>query len=63
MAIGESRREVRITWIGFAVIFTVIGSLLLRSRRFLRVFRRCGADGAPSSIPRMGEVGYGPCLV
>jgi len=29
MSIGESRREVRITWTGFAVIFTVIGSLLL----------------------------------
>ncbi len=29
MSIGESKREVRITWIGFAVIFTVIGSLLL----------------------------------
>jgi len=33
MAIGESRREVRITWIGFAVIFTVIGSLLLYRER------------------------------
>lgn len=33
MAIGESRREVRITWIGFAVIFTVIGSILLYRER------------------------------
>lgn len=29
MAIGESKREVRITWIGFTVIFAVIGSILL----------------------------------
>jgi len=29
MAIGESKRDVRITWIGFAVIFTFIGSVLL----------------------------------
>ncbi len=28
MAIGESKREVRITWIGFTVIFTIIGSIL-----------------------------------
>ncbi len=29
MAIGESKREIRTTWIGFTVIFAVIGSLLL----------------------------------
>jgi len=29
MAIGESKREIRITWIGFTVICTVIGSILL----------------------------------
>lgn len=29
MAIGETKREVRITWIGFTVIFAVIGSILL----------------------------------
>lgn len=34
MAIGESRREVRITWIGFTVIFTVIGSLLWYKERW-----------------------------
>lgn len=33
MAIGESKREVRITWIGFAVIFTVIGSIVLYKER------------------------------
>lgn len=33
MAIGESRREVRITWVGFTVIFTVIGSILLYKER------------------------------
>ncbi len=33
MAIGESKREVRITWIGFAVVFTVIGSILLYKGR------------------------------
>ena len=33
MAIGESRREVRITWTGFAVIFSVIGSILLYRER------------------------------
>jgi hypothetical protein len=33
MAIGESRREVRITWIGFTVIFAVIGSILLYRER------------------------------
>ncbi len=30
---GESKREVRITWIGFAVIFGVIASLLLYKGR------------------------------
>ncbi|MDH5639498.1 MAG: SxtJ family membrane protein [Nitrospinota bacterium] len=29
MAIGESKREVTITWIGFTVIMAVIGSVLL----------------------------------
>lgn len=33
MAIGESRREVRITWIGFTVILTVIGSIVLYKQR------------------------------
>ena len=33
MAIGESKREVRITWIGFTVIFTIIGSILLYRER------------------------------
>ena len=33
MAIGESKREVRITWIGFTVIFTVIGTILLYKGR------------------------------
>ena len=28
MAIGESKREVRITWIGFTVILAVIGSVI-----------------------------------
>ncbi len=28
MAIGESKKEVRTTWIGFTVIFAVIGSIL-----------------------------------
>lgn len=34
MAIGESKKEVRTTWIGFAVIFAVIGSLLLYKGRW-----------------------------
>jgi hypothetical protein len=29
MAIGESKREVRTTWIGFTVIFAVFGSIAL----------------------------------
>ncbi len=33
MAIGESKREVRTTWIGFTIIFLVIGSLLLYKGR------------------------------
>jgi len=31
---GESKREIRITWIGFAVIFGVIGALLLYKGRW-----------------------------
>ncbi len=38
MAIGESRREVRITWIGFAVIFTVIGSIVLYKDRGFYIY-------------------------
>lgn len=33
MAIGETKREVRITWIGFTVIFAVIASILLYKER------------------------------
>lgn len=33
MAIGESKKEVRTTWIGFTVIFGVIASLLLYKER------------------------------
>lgn len=33
MAIGESKKDVRTTWIGFTVIFAVIGSLLLYKGR------------------------------
>ncbi|VAX18789.1 hypothetical protein MNBD_NITROSPINAE04-2486 [hydrothermal vent metagenome] len=33
MAIGESKREVRTTWIGFTIIFLIIGSLLLYKDR------------------------------
>ena len=33
MAIGESRREVRTTWIGFAVIFAIVASVLLYKGR------------------------------
>ncbi|VAX18300.1 hypothetical protein MNBD_NITROSPINAE02-1059 [hydrothermal vent metagenome] len=33
MNVGESKKELRTTWIGFAVIFGVIGSLLLWKER------------------------------
>jgi len=38
MAIGESKREVRTTWIGFAVIFSVIASILLYRERSTFVY-------------------------
>ena len=33
MAIGETKKEVRTTWIGFTVIFAVIGSILFWRER------------------------------
>lgn len=38
MKIGESKREVRTTWIGFTVIFAVFGSILLYKGRDTYVY-------------------------